>query len=209
MTFPAHLKLSAAVLAVACTAGIFQAHHNAQLRDQNRLLQQQRASTLEQLQILQRERDEANSRFALLTKRQSASNAPESDQQFRQLLRLRGMVGLLKRQLAEANHQALPAGSALDLVQAGEDIFWQDDSILRVTKRDGLSLKGIQIVRPSPEGKLMTLTADTGTISLGSIEDPSDTNSVKVTLHDAYGETAAQTSKTTFTATEMTFVLKK
>ena len=101
--------------------------------------------------------------------------------------------------------QASSAGPAIDLVQAGKDIVWQGGTVLHVTKRDGTSVEGIQIVTTSSKGEKTTITADTGTVSPGSIEDAADQNSVKLTLHDARGETLAPAGK----KVEMIFVLKR
>jgi hypothetical protein len=99
--------LGAALLAVLGATAIFQAHQNAKLREQNRSLQEQEASLVQQVQSFQHERDEATSNYALLiAERRSASNTSASDEQFRELLQLRGAVGVLRRQLAEANQQA-------------------------------------------------------------------------------------------------------
>ena len=105
--------------------------------------------------------------------------------------------------------QASSSGTALDLVQTGKDTVWQGGTILHVTKHDGASLEGIQIVSTSADGQKTTLTADTGTVSSGSIEDAADSNSVKLTLHDAHGETLAPTGKKLTDIKEMTLVLKR
>jgi hypothetical protein len=105
--------------------------------------------------------------------------------------------------------QASSAGSAIDLVQAGKDTVWQDGATLHIAKRDGASIEGIQIVKTSADGKKTTMTADTGTISSGSIEDTADANSVKLTLHDARGETLAPAGKKVMTMKELILVLKR
>ena len=54
------------VLVATVGAGIFEAHQNSQLREQNQMLQQQQTPLAEQIQQLQRERDNATNRLALL-----------------------------------------------------------------------------------------------------------------------------------------------
>jgi hypothetical protein len=108
-----------------------------------------------------------------------------------------------------AQKQASSASSAIELVQAGEKTVWQDGTVLQVTKCEGASLQGIQIARTSPDGHKITLTADNGTISSGSIDNPADANAVKLTLHDAHIETLGPDGKQTMKAEEATFVLNK
>lgn len=96
--------LTAAILAAVGGTAIHEARQNSRLREENQLLEQQRALLVEQFQQLQHERDEATNRLALLTgESRSNSIAALPDEQFRELLRLRGTVGVLRRQLAEAD----------------------------------------------------------------------------------------------------------
>ena len=71
-------------------------------------------------------------------------------------------------------------GSAIDLVKSGQDLAWPDGYVLRVTKRAGGSLKGIQIVKTPPDGQKKPIVADKGTVAKGA-----DPNSVKITLYKA------------------------
>jgi RNA polymerase sigma factor (sigma-70 family) len=82
-----------AAFAVAAGAGIYEAQQAAQLRAQNRALQQQPASPDGLLQQLQHERDEATNRLASLV----AENARlKSGRDAAELLQLRGEVGRLR-----------------------------------------------------------------------------------------------------------------
>jgi len=76
-----------ATLAIAVGTGIFEAHQNSRLREQNQALQQQQASLDAQLRQLQRERDEAASRLAAL---QAENTQLKSGQNATELLKLRG-----------------------------------------------------------------------------------------------------------------------
>jgi hypothetical protein len=105
--------------------------------------------------------------------------------------------------------QASSAGPAIDLLQAGKDITAFSGSVIHITKRDGTSLEGIQITSTGADGQKTTITADTGTLSPGSIEDATDSNSVKLTLHNAHGETLAPAGNRVMTVKEMTLVLKR
>lgn len=69
--------------------------------------------------------------------------------------------------------------SAIDQIVAGQDVTWANGFVLRVAKRDGNSLEGIQITHAIP-GELTVIKADKGTVSPGS-----DRTSVKIDLHDA------------------------
>ena len=81
--------------------------------------------------------------------------------------------------------QVSSAGSAIDLVQAGKDITAFSGSVIRITKRDGTSLKGIQIISTGADGQKTTITADTGTLTQGSVENAADNSCVRFTLHNA------------------------
>ncbi len=98
--------LTAVILTIVGAAGIFEALQNSALRQENHLLLQQRAPLLEQVQQLQQECSEARTRLASLEPGiRSNSTGSLSGEQFRELLRLRGTVGVLRRQLAEAGEQ--------------------------------------------------------------------------------------------------------
>jgi RNA polymerase sigma factor (sigma-70 family) len=107
-------------IALVAGVGVYKARQGAQLRGENRVLQQQQAALAEQIRQLQRDRDEATNRlgtlFAENERMKSVSNVAE-------LLKLRGEVGqlrqemqglpaarvaLLKRQLAEMPDKAIP-----------------------------------------------------------------------------------------------------
>jgi hypothetical protein len=59
---------------------------------------------------------------------------------------------------------APPARSASELVEAGKDIAWSDGYVLHVTRREGLTLGGIRIVKTETNGRVFTITADRGTL---------------------------------------------
>lgn len=83
-------------------------------------------------------------------------------------------------------------------------------AVLSYTLRSATALPlGHPDSRTSSDGQKTTITADTGTLSPGSVEDAADANSVKLILHDAYGETLAPTDKKVTTIKEMTLVLKR
>jgi hypothetical protein len=105
--------------------------------------------------------------------------------------------------------QASSAGPAIDLIQAGKDITAFSGSVIHITKRDGTSLEGIQIISTGADGQKTTTTADTGTLAPGSVEDATDANSVMLILHNAHGETIADTGKKLTDIKEMTLVLKR
>lgn len=93
-----------AALAVAAGAGIYEARQAAQWHGQYRALQQQQAPLAEQIQQLQRERDEATNRLASLL---AENEQMKSGQNTKELLKLRGQVGQLRQEL-----QGLPAARA-------------------------------------------------------------------------------------------------
>jgi RNA polymerase sigma factor (sigma-70 family) len=95
-------KITITVAFVAAAgAGIFEARQATQLREQNQTLQQQQAPLAEQIQQLQRERDDAMKQLGglLAENAQLKSNPNETE-----LLKLRGEVGVLRAQFANANN---------------------------------------------------------------------------------------------------------
>ncbi len=82
-----------AVLTAVAGTGIFEAHQASQLREQNQMLQQQQAPLAEQIQQLQRERNDATNRLAsLLAENQHLKENPNQNE----LLKLRGEVTRLQ-----------------------------------------------------------------------------------------------------------------
>jgi hypothetical protein len=101
--------------------------------------------------------------------------------------------------------QASSAGPAIDLVQAGKDISWRDGYVLHITKRDGTSLEGIQIISTAADGQKTITTADTGTLTPGSVENAADDSAVRITLRNAKSVSA----KSQATMQELMLVLHK
>jgi RNA polymerase sigma factor (sigma-70 family) len=91
-----HKTLIAAALAAAVGTGVYEARHTSRLSDQVQTLRQQQAPLAEQVQQLSRERDEATNRLAL-----QADEIAQLKNNTRELLRLRGEVGLLRQRNAE------------------------------------------------------------------------------------------------------------
>jgi RNA polymerase sigma factor (sigma-70 family) len=93
-------------VAVLAGAGIFEARQVSQLRDQVQTLQQQQAPLAEQIQHLERERDDAVQRIAALqNENQRLSNNTT------ELLKLRGEVGMLRRQAAKTAKAPAPVAT--------------------------------------------------------------------------------------------------
>jgi preprotein translocase subunit SecD len=88
--------LITATIAFAVGIGIYQARQISQLRDQVQTLQQQQAPLTEQIAQLKSNNDGAAHRLAQADKSPSLSS-----DRLRELLRLRGEVGLLRRQQRE------------------------------------------------------------------------------------------------------------
>jgi RNA polymerase sigma factor (sigma-70 family) len=86
-----------ATLAAAVGTGIYEARQASLLREQNQTLQQQQAPLAEQVRQLQRERDEARNQLASI--RGEKERLPENTAE---LLRLRGMAGVARRAMGEA-----------------------------------------------------------------------------------------------------------
>jgi RNA polymerase sigma factor (sigma-70 family) len=87
--------LVAATVAVLAGAGIYEARQASTLRSEVQILQQHQASLTAQIQQLQSERDNAARQRTAIDSDNQRSNVDTSE-----LLRLRGEVGLLRRQIA-------------------------------------------------------------------------------------------------------------
>jgi RNA polymerase sigma factor (sigma-70 family) len=104
-----------AVLAATVGAGIFEAHQKSESQKQIQNLQQQQNSMNEQLAQLQRDRDDATNRLAGLL----AENAQlKSGSNENELLKLRGQVGLLQRQLTFVQAKINLPSSGLEKLMA-------------------------------------------------------------------------------------------
>ena len=101
----------ATTIAVLAGTGIYQARQNSQLREQNQALQQQQTPLAEQVRQLQTNLTEANSKLAdlLAENARAKTNSAEAE-----LLKLRGEVGVLQAELADAkNRKGQPEQPAL------------------------------------------------------------------------------------------------
>jgi hypothetical protein len=81
--------------------------------------------------------------------------------------------------------QAEQPSPAIDRVQSKTDTAWdQGVFVLHVTKRDGNSLEGIQIISKASDGVETIISADTGTIEMGPscLDTVKDDNAVAITL---------------------------
>ena len=94
--------LVTATVAVLAGAGIYQTRHAARLRDQVQTLQQQQMPMSGQLQELQKNFADATNRLAGLL---AANSEQISDANPPELLKLRGEVAVLRRQLAVAQSE--------------------------------------------------------------------------------------------------------
>ena len=90
--------LVTATVAILASAGIYEAHQAAQLRDQVQTLQQQQAPLLDQVEQLQNNFVSATNRLADVL---ADNSRMKSNQHEMELLKLRGEVGLLRQQLRD------------------------------------------------------------------------------------------------------------
>jgi RNA polymerase sigma factor (sigma-70 family) len=81
-----------ATIAVLAGVGIYEIHHASELRSAVQSLQQQQAPLAEQIQALQRERDDMEARLAALA---GENEQWKSGEKLAELLKLRGDVGVL------------------------------------------------------------------------------------------------------------------
>ncbi len=118
--------LTTTTVVLLAGAGIYEAHRVTQLREQNQALQQQQAPLAEQIRQLERERDEAMNRLAvLLAPNEQSSNETE-------LLRLRGEVARLKTESEEtARFKAMQAQKAADPLETAAKTLLEREQLLR------------------------------------------------------------------------------
>jgi RNA polymerase sigma factor (sigma-70 family) len=102
--------LIATALVAAVGTGFYEAHQASRLQDENQRLQRQQAPLGEQIQQLQRERDEAK---RLLASVQAQAAQSKTGSNTGELLRLRGEVGTLRHRVASSEAKAnAPANGA-------------------------------------------------------------------------------------------------
>lgn len=94
--------------------------------------------------------------------------------------------------------QETPKSKAIDLIVVGQDVSWADGYVLRVAKRDGPKLQGVQITKTDPNGQVSVFSAEKGTVSKGA-----DQKSVNIILY----EVETQRGKNQFKTHRMQFAL--
>ncbi len=121
-----------ATLTAAICVAIYEARRASRLLDQVQGLQRQQEPLLEQLQQLQQERDEAKRQLAALR-----DEKEHLDPNTAELLRLRGDMGVLRKQLAEAN--VAKSQSSAPVVQTSQpaDLLEQQRRMARLKGLDG------------------------------------------------------------------------
>ena len=103
--------LIAAALTVAVGAGIFETHRASVLREEAKTLRQQQTLAAQQIQRLESERDDALRQLASLrasNERLSLNSA--------ELLKLRGQVGMLRQELADAKQRLESTATTTNIV---------------------------------------------------------------------------------------------
>ena len=108
-----HKSIIGATIAVAITGGIYEARQAAQLRGQVEIFQQQQGPLAGQVEQLTRERDGLTSKLAVTRDENERLNANAVE-----LLKLRGMVGTLRRELDSQKTTA--AKQLTNLAEANE-----------------------------------------------------------------------------------------
>ncbi len=144
--------LLTATLVAAIGVGIYEATQNSLLRSRNQALEQQKASLVEQTQRLQRERDQATNRLALL-----AEDVAKARKNPAEVMQLRGQVGSLIRENKAAGEK-----SALNKITSDP----ASRKAMRETQKLGMAalygdLTRRLALKPEMTGKFNDLLADT------------------------------------------------
>jgi flagellar biosynthesis/type III secretory pathway chaperone len=131
MTNPQKTILVATLTAVICIS-VYEVRRASRLRRQLDGLQQQQAPLLQQVQQLQQERDDAKRQLVAVR-----DEKERSDQNTAELLRLRGDVGVLGRQLAEANLAKTQPSAPMAQASQPADMLEQEKRTARIKGIDG------------------------------------------------------------------------
>jgi RNA polymerase sigma factor (sigma-70 family) len=125
-------------VAMLAGAGIYEARQAAQLRGQNQTLQQQQASLAGQIEQLQNERDDAIKRAAGV---REVNDGTKSNTNQSELLKLRGEVGVLRRQASEASQGRQVAEQQLAAAMSSEEQFkGHQAATINAAKQAGLAM---------------------------------------------------------------------
>jgi HEAT repeat protein len=125
-----------ATLAIVAGVGIYEARQNSQLREQVQTLQQQQAPLAEQIQQLSQALIDATNKITALREDNERLNRNTDE-----LLKLRGVVGVLRRQqIAEQMQQSEPEITESELIKSVT--YWGDDDQLKKWRAFGP--RGIQ-----------------------------------------------------------------
>ncbi len=98
---------------------------------------------------------------------------------------------ILLRMLGRSRHHRL--GQPLTSSKLASDISWRDGYVLHVTKRDGTSIEGIQIITTTADGqKADHYRRHWHTYVPGSVENAADDSNVRIILHNAQSQDATK-----------------
>jgi hypothetical protein len=131
MTTPTRAIAAVALIAAICVS-IYEARRATGLFEEVQRLQQQQKPLSEQVEQLQQERDQTRRQLAALRDEQERSSRNTAE-----LLRLRGDVGALRKQRAEASRAATPPSSTMVQTSQAVDPLEQQKQMARAKGIDG------------------------------------------------------------------------
>lgn len=135
-----------ATFAAVVGTGIYEARQAAEARAEAVTLHQQQIPLTNQIQQLQRERDEATNRAALLVE-ENARLRRNPDE----LLKLRGQVGALQNQLQAAMAATRRTGGATDTVQSVAEAAGDIEAKIVELSRNGTTVNDVLRVMGEPK----------------------------------------------------------
>ncbi|MEY2467200.1 MAG: hypothetical protein QOD03_1721 [Verrucomicrobiota bacterium] len=145
-----------ATVAILAGTGIYEARQAARLREQNQTLQQQ-APLAGQIQQLQRERDDATNRLAAL---QGENERLKSGQTLAELLKLRGEVGVLRRQSVSSETKTKPLFAMAQLMNDPQTKeYLRQENLRRLKEQYGPLFKELKLT-PEEVEKFIQLHDD-------------------------------------------------
>lgn len=164
-------------VAAALSVGILEARKASTLNSQNQLLQQQESALTHQIQQSQRERDDTSSKLTALRDANEELNRNTAE-----LLKLRGEVGRLKRELAVAAGAQTPTDSQTTLPSEPNDPLERQKRMARTKGVDAyLYVWAFHDYARQNQGRLPTNWTDvTSFLTNNPAGTPSGTNEFEI-----------------------------
>jgi hypothetical protein len=119
------------------------------------------------------------------------------------------LIGILLC-VSASNLKASSSEKAADLIKSGTETQWGNGTIvLKVTERNGPTLRGIQIEESRADGLKLTYSADEATVSPGKPEDSDASDFVTIEIRNAKVENVSPSGERLSNVEDVTLILKQ